>query len=117
MSIQPKSFEFKNIVDRWLRLGIVSEWNANCFRATSLVDSKYSLLEEKSGTKYVAIPTMSSISRHFLSHPNISSSFNCHAIVTDFSNSRDKWILTDNELGNTLGEFDWVISSDRYIYI
>ena len=101
-----KSENFKNFIAPLIKKNVVQQWDARFaeFKNNKILrrvtwDSEY--------PHYVGAPGMNAIPKHLSKGLNIKLNVKVNKII---KNTANDWELFDNNL-NTLGEYDWVIST------
>ena len=100
-----KTDEFKAFIAPMIDDGLVKSWNVRFAE----IEGRTIIRERRWDDEYphyVGVPNMTSIAKHLSGGLKIELETRVHAI----SKQLDKWSLTDN-LGRSLGEYDWVISA------
>lgn len=123
---EPKTSEFRQLLDEWQASGIVRKWAGNFMECTPHVSAQDStkskslkLAPVKSSSRYVGYPSMNSICKSLASHPNIQQKYSCkvsaEAISGGDSDGSAAWKLTNSQTGESCGEFDWLVCADRSV--
>lgn len=100
-----KTDEFKAFIAPMIDDGLVKSWNVRFAE----IEGRTIIRERRWDDEYphyVGVPNMTSIAKHLSRGLKIELGTRVHAI----SKQLDKWSLTD-DLGRSLGEYDWVISA------
>jgi renalase len=106
---KPKDPAFASAMREWEGAGCVRPWEG---RFTTVSPSNVLVPKESDEVRFVGYPTMNSISKHLLAHSNIDVVLSTRACAT-FAEGTQKWTLRAHEDSRILGEFDWLLSSDR----
>jgi len=105
----PKTEAFSNIVEDWCKTGLCSPWEANhcTWNAQSGIqpDPKAAI-----ATRYVGTPSMNAICKGLLE--NVDTKFSITAAAMRHASGKG-WTLKDIKSGKALGDFDFLICSDK----
>mmetsp|Transcript_45054 Transcript_45054/g.50211 ORF Transcript_45054/g.50211 Transcript_45054/m.50211 type:complete len:409 (-) Transcript_45054:111-1337(-) len=104
---QPKTEIFRSCLDGWVKMGFVKRWSA---RFASVDGVKISIENNDSKERWVGFPRMNSICSNLLHHKNIRVKLQTRA---DASKNGEVWELRHGKTKEYLGEFDYLIASDR----
>jgi len=105
----PKTNVFRDTLEQWKSDGWVKEWKGGGrFVSVDGMEVK----EEEKKERFVGYPGMHSICRNLLHHENIRVKLQtrAHASASDDGNG---WDLVNTKNKKHLGNFDWLIVSDR----
>jgi predicted NAD/FAD-dependent oxidoreductase len=111
----PKTALFQDALNRWNRDGWVKNWSGNFCTVGKLGIDMES--EEKRKERYVGYPAMHSICRNLLHHDNIKVQLQTRANAVrqegEDDNLGSKWELIHGKSKESLGNFDWLVATDR----
>ena len=103
----PKTDVFEECLEGWKSEGFVKKWNGTF---GSAIGSNVEAETEKKD-RWVGFPRMNSICSNLLHHDNIRVKLQTRA---DASQTNEKgWSLTHGKTKEDLGNYDWLIASDR----
>lgn len=114
---EPKTAEFKSLLDGWLDAGVVAEWKGIFGECSPAQGGRVNVLQQEA-RRYVGVPQMNSICKHMLhAADGVVSHFQTRVNATLSVNSSGApcWqvIDTNDPSCAILGEFDWLIATDR----
>mmetsp|Transcript_26852 Transcript_26852/g.58921 ORF Transcript_26852/g.58921 Transcript_26852/m.58921 type:complete len:417 (+) Transcript_26852:83-1333(+) len=105
----PKTDTFRGCLEDWKSEGFVKEWSGTF----ATVDGSMVLEnEEEKKERWVGYPRMNSICSNLLHHKNIKVKLQARADASRSENGRG-WNLRHGKTKKDLGDFDWLIASDR----
>jgi len=105
----PKSIVFRDTLQQWIADGWVTEWDGRFVTVNGR-----EVIEDKKKDRFVGYPGMHSICRNLLHHENIRVKLQTRALASNTNNGEtDEWELIHGKSKKNLGNFDWLIVSDR----
>jgi len=109
---QPKTESFRDCLDGWIKDGSVKEWSGRFASVDGLKINIENDNDNDSSKKerWVGYPRMNSICSNLLHHENIKVRTETRA---DASKNGEVWELRHGKTKENLGNFDWLIASDR----
>ena len=105
---KPKTEDFEDVLGDWLRRGIVKTWQPRMIDCSSVI--KLSDINH-SKKYYVGMPSMQSICE-LPEDDHLSLRSNCN-VECQYDRSRDNWKVTKRNGNQILGEYDWIVCTDR----
>jgi renalase len=105
---QPKTESFGQALTEWQEAGSVREWQGRVADMTASGEC----LDGGSKRRYVGYPKMNSICTNLLQHDNIAIVLQTRACAT-YHDDEGQWALTSHGDSRELGQYDWLIASDR----
>jgi len=105
----PKTEVFRNALSKWEADGWVKQWQGNFFS----VDKEGIVHEDEKKERWVGKPAMHSICRNLLHHDNIRVQLQTRANASYKDTEDSKWNLVHGKSKENLGNYDWLIVSDR----
>jgi len=105
----PKTDTFRDALESWKSDGFVKEWSGTF--ATAVGSDMESETEKKE--RWVGFPRMNSICGNLLHHKNIRLKLQTRADASRSNENGGGWNIQHGKTKKDLGNFDWVIASDR----
>lgn len=102
----PKTDKFREAMSAWRTDGWVKEWKGHFLTANDL-----HIKADENKDRFVGYPGMHSICRHLLHHDKIRVKLQTQAHAS--RSEEDEWELVNGKSKESLGQFDWLIASDR----
>eukprot|EP00546_Thalassionema_frauenfeldii_P018520 CAMPEP_0178902234 /NCGR_PEP_ID=MMETSP0786-20121207/4490_1 /TAXON_ID=186022 /ORGANISM="Thalassionema frauenfeldii, Strain CCMP 1798" /LENGTH=373 /DNA_ID=CAMNT_0020573475 /DNA_START=26 /DNA_END=1144 /DNA_ORIENTATION=- len=108
---QAKTKSFQSSLNEWETLGFVKKWEGR-FASVDAIEQPDIQQDPSAGCHYVGYPAMNSICKNLLDHENIDVILQTRACCK-FDESTQKWSLTPHGEDKCMGQFDWLVGSDR----